>query len=196
MRIVSVGFYFDETRCVGCKACQVACKDRLDIQKAGALPRRVSTYEVGIFPHVGMYHVALSCNHCEAPACIDACPTGAMFKAEDGTVLHDDGACIQCQACVMACPYEAPQVADEYDGLIMKCDSCKALRDAGMNPVCVDACAMRALDFGDIDDLCTRHGDGLVREIACLPDAGLTEPNLLIKPKAAALELEYRAIRL
>ena len=193
---MSLGFYFNSERCVGCKSCQVACKDRLNIQKAGARPRRVDTYEVGTFPNAKLHHVSISCNHCGQPACIAACPTGAMFKAEDGTVLHDDTVCIKCQACVDTCPYGAPQVVDEFDGLIVKCDSCKSLRDAGLNPVCVDACPMRALDFGDMDELAAKYGDGLVNELPCLPEASLTEPCLFVRPKAAALEEEYRSISL
>ena len=86
---MALGFYFDMTRCVGCRACQVACKDRnnLDI---GLLFRYAKTYETGSFPKVGMYNYSGSCNHCEHPACVTVCPTGAMYKAEDGTVIHDD----------------------------------------------------------------------------------------------------------
>ena len=193
---MSLGFYFDGTRCVGCKACQVACKDRLNLQKAGPRPRRVATFEVGTFPTVQMFHVSLGCNHCEEPACVAMCPTGAMFKAMDGIVLHDDDICIQCQTCVNACPYNAPQVADELDGLIVKCDSCQALREVGMNPVCVDACAMRALDFGDLDDLRSTYGDDLVNEISSLPSATETTPNLIIRAKEASLDDNYREITL
>lgn len=125
---MSLGFDFDATRCVGCKACQVACKDRLDIQKAGPRPRRVDTYEVGAYPDARLYHVSVGCNHCESPACTAVCPTGAMFKVADGTVLHDDGMCIQCQQCVAACPYGAPQVVEEFDSLIVKCGACLPVR--------------------------------------------------------------------
>lgn len=193
---MSLGFYFNGERCVGCRACQVACKDRLNIHKAGPRPRRVDTYETGVFPSAKMYHIAISCNHCDNPACVANCPTGAMFKDADGIVLHDDAACIKCQMCVNSCPYGAPQVVPELDGLIVKCDSCKALRDAGMNPVCVDACAMRALDFGDMDELAAKYGDGLVSELPCTVDAGQTASNLLVRPKAASLEGEFRPISL
>lgn len=191
---MSLGFYFNGERCVGCKSCQVACKDRLNLQKAGARPRRVSTFEVGVFPAAKLHHEALSCNHCENPACTKACPTGAMFKADDGIVLHDDEACIQCQSCVKACPYGAPQVADELGGLIVKCDSCRALRLEGINPVCVDACAMRAIDFGDMEELRSAYGEDLVSELPYLPSVDMTNPNLLIRAKDAALEASFREI--
>ena len=105
---MALGFYFDMTRCVGCRACQVACKDRNDLD-IGLLFRYAKTYETGSFPKVGMYNYSGSCNHCENPACVTVCPTGAMYKAEDGTVIHDDDMCIGCKACMNICPYGAPK---------------------------------------------------------------------------------------
>lgn len=179
---MSLGFYFDATRCTGCRTCQIACKDRMDIQDIGPRPRSVITKEAGEFPNVRMFHIAMACNHCENPACTEACPTGAMYKdGESGIVLHDDDACIQCQSCVQACPYGAPQYVDSA-AQIYKCDSCKALREGGYNPVCVDACPMRALDFGEMDDLRQKYGADLTADFANLPDSSGTAPNLLIKP--------------
>lgn len=193
---MSLGFFFDESRCVGCKACQVACKDRLDLQTAGPRPRRVSHFEVGTFPSVDLLHLSIGCNHCESPACVANCPTGAMFKDEEtGIVLHNDEVCIACKTCVNSCPYEAPQYAEDIN-LIVKCDSCKALRDAGMNPVCVDACAMRALDFGELDDLRARYGDDLVSDIPTLPASDATTPNLVIKARATENADSVREVRL
>lgn len=192
---MSLGFYFDGTRCVGCKACQVACKDRFNLQKAGPRPRRVTTIECGTYPDAGMYHTSISCNHCDSPACVANCPTGAMFQSDDGTVQHDDNVCIGCKTCMSSCPYGAPQYAEEID-LIVKCDSCKPLRAAGMNPVCVDACPMRALDFGEMDDLRAAYGDNLVSEIACLPPADITSPNLVMKAKEEAQVEDFREVEL
>lgn len=181
-----IGFYYNQSACIGCRACQVACKDRNDISDEVAL-RWVTSYESGEFPNVGAYHFAAACNHCESPACVANCPTGAMFKAEDGSVLHDDDVCIGCKTCVGSCPYGAPQYSEGKD-LIMKCDSCKALRDAGMNPVCVDTCPMRALEFGELSELESRHGEGAVSALPCLPDSAMTNPSLRIEPRPAALE--------
>ncbi|WP_350454056.1 4Fe-4S dicluster domain-containing protein [Slackia heliotrinireducens] len=191
---MSLGFYFDMQRCIGCRVCQIACKDRFGLELAGARMRRVETYEGGTFPKAAMYNTSIACNHCENPACVATCPTGAMFKAEDGTVQHDDEACIKCQTCVNSCPYGAPQVADELDGLIVKCDSCKALRDANQNPVCVNACVMRALDFGEIDDLKAKYGTDLVSEVPCMPSSDTTNPNIVIKARPAGLEAEFAQI--
>ena len=180
---MALGFYYDSTRCTGCTACQVACKDRLDLQMAGPRPRRVLHFETGSFPQVGLINTSVSCNHCEKPACVANCPTGAMYKdVESGVVLHDDDVCIGCQTCVNSCPYDAPQYVEDWN-IVVKCDTCKTLREAGMNPVCVDACMMRALEFGDVDELRAKHGDGLVSELTCLPAADVTSPNLVVKVK-------------
>ena len=89
-----MGFYFDQNSCVGCKTCQVACKDKNDLE-VGTLFRHVVDFEIGEFPSVKSYHYAATCNHCENPACVEACPTEAMYIDEtDGTVQHDDEKCI------------------------------------------------------------------------------------------------------
>ena len=191
---MSLGFYFDQTRCTGCRVCQIACKDRLGLEAAGPLPRRVTTFETGTFPNARLYHLSVGCNHCDSPACVANCPTGAMHQDESGVVLHDDELCIGCKTCMNSCPYEAPQYAEDQD-LIIKCDSCKALRDAGLNPVCVDACMMRALDFGDVDELVAKYGDGLVNELPALGDAA-TNPNIRVKVKEAASESSFKEVML
>lgn len=71
---MSLGFYVDLASCIGCKTCQVACKDRRDIQVAGPRLRRVDTFECGTYPEVAMFHLNLSCNHCESPACVANAP--------------------------------------------------------------------------------------------------------------------------
>lgn len=190
---MSKGFYFDANRCIGCRVCQVACKDRLGLEMAGPLTRRVKTFETGKYPNVSLFHTSIACNHCEKPACVANCPTGAMFKDADGIVLHDDKRCIVCKNCVWACPYGAPQYVKELK-LIIKCDSCKALRDAGKNPVCVDACMVRALKFGDVEDLKSEYGSDLVSKLPSTPSADITTPNLLIKPKAASLEGKFQEL--
>lgn len=192
---MSLGFYVNLQQCIGCRTCQVACKDRHDIHEAGVRTRRVDSFEAGEFPTASIFHTVVSCNHCESPACVANCPTGASFKSEDGTVLHSDELCIRCQACVNSCPYGAPQYYATEDRVV-KCDSCKDLRDAGMPPVCVAACPMRAIEFGDIDELKAKHGSDLVSEMPCLPSAAETSPNLLIRPLAASLTDDFVAITL
>lgn len=177
-----LGFYYDAEMCTGCKTCQVACKDknRLDV---GTIFRKVTDYEIGEYPDARWYHLSIACNHCEHPACVAACPTGAMYIADDGTVLHDDALCDGCQNCVNICPYGQPKFIEEK-GIVGKCDSCYAIRHAGGNPVCVDACPLRALEFGDLDELRAKHeGEELTNALPILPDPELTNPSLLIHPK-------------
>lgn len=192
---MSLGFYVDLQRCIGCRTCQVACKDRRDLQSAGPRPRRVDSFECGTYPDVSLFHLALSCNHCDEPACVAGCPTAALHKADDGTVQYDADRCVVCRNCMTVCPYGAPQ-HDEDANLIAKCDACKALRDAGRNPVCVDACPMRALEFGELDELRAAHGDDLTSELPVLPSADVTHPNLLLRPSAGALREDFREVTL
>ena len=190
---MSLGFYFNQQRCIGCRTCQVACKDRHDLHEVGPRPRRVDSYECGTYPDVAVFHHVMSCNHCENPACTAACPTGAMYKSEDGIVLHDASICILCGSCIASCPYGAPQ-RDTVNDLIVKCDACKDLREAGMEPTCVAACPMRALDFGDLDELQAKYGTELVNELPYLPSASETDPNVLIDPAAGATREDFTAI--
>lgn len=190
--MANLGFYFDATRCIGCHTCQIACKDRNRIMEPGILLRTVYSYEAGEYPSSEMYHYPATCNHCESPLCVANCPTGAMYAADDGTVQCDSEACIGCQTCISACPYGIPRFFEEK-GIAGKCDSCKDLRDAGMNPACVDACPLRALDFGERDELKEKHGSDLVSETACWPDGG-TGPKTLIKAKPIMHEVDYREI--
>lgn len=187
MREMSVGFYFDMTRCIGCRACQVACKDknRLDV---GTIFRYAKTFSVGTFPDVEGYSYSASCNHCGTPACMAVCPTGAIFRADDGTVIIDQDVCEGDAACTKACPYGVPQLLPS--GKANKCDGCYAIREAGGQPACVTACPNRALDFGDYDELKKQYGPDLVSEIAILP-GDTTAPSLLIKPKEAATKTSF-----
>ena len=185
-------FSFDGTRCTGCKTCEMACKDYKDLD-LGVAYRKV--YEVtsgetvrdanGCFTSTcTSYPLSLSCNHCDDPACTKVCPTGAMHKdAETGLVSVDADKCVGCGYCHMACPYNAPKV-DRSKGHSVKCDGCAERVAAGEKPVCVEACPLRALDFGDIDELREKYGD--VADLAPLPDSSETSPNLVLTAPACA----------
>jgi len=181
-----LGFYFDMTKCTGCRSCQVACKDR-NMLEIGKLFRKVHTYETGKFPNPGYYNYSAACNHCADAKCVTGCPSGAMhYDNTDNTVQHDFAKCIGCQYCVWNCPYGAPQYIDSL-GKTRKCDACKGLRDAGENPVCVDACNMRVIEFGDLADLRAAHpGEELTDAIAIFPDPAITQPSILIRPRSYA----------
>ena len=120
------------------------------------------------------------------------CPTGAMYKDDDGTVQHDDEACIGCQTCVNSCPYGAPQFIEE-DKIVQKCDTCRALREAGHEPVCVEACPMRAIEFSEMDDLRATHPDA-VSELPCTEPAATTTPNILIGASRGALLEDFNPV--
>jgi anaerobic dimethyl sulfoxide reductase subunit B (iron-sulfur subunit) len=156
-------FYFDSSSCSGCKACQVACKDRHGL-RVGLLWRRVYEVTGGTWTRRGeawissvfAYHVSLACNHCEQPICAEVCPTGATAKRADGIVLIDPDKCIGCRYCSWACPYGAPQY-DAEAGRMTKCTFCAEDLGAGLPPSCVAACPLRALDFGERTELEARY---------------------------------------
>ncbi len=183
------GFYFDSTRCMGCRTCETACKDYYDTD-VDTNYRKVYDCEGGSCSlnddgtaesTVYAYHVSLGCNHCDNPACVHACPTGAIHKDEEaGLVLIDDERCIGCGYCVMACPYNAPKV-DKEKGHSVKCSGCYERLKEGEKPICVTACPLRALQFGDIDELKGEYSDAEIADIAPLPSKSYTNPNLLIK---------------
>ncbi len=187
------GFYFDASKCTGCKTCMVACKDKNNLP-VGMNFRRVTEFSGGNWRQdratgawhqdAFAYYLSISCNECSDPACVKVCPTKAHFKrAEDGLVLIDPKKCIGCGACLAACPYGAPQL-DREARKMRKCDTCLDRREKGLNPVCVDACPQRALDFGPIDELRKKYGD--CAAIAPLPDVSVTKPNLVIHPTKSA----------
>lgn len=174
-----LGFYFDARLCIACKTCQVACKDKNDLP-AGSFFRKVSGCEIQEDGQPRQVHYSGACNHCAKPACVDACPTGAMLVMADGTVGNDKGKCIGCGACVWSCPYGAPHL-NRQGGISQKCDSCADLREKGKSPACVDACLTHCLEFGDLDELREKYGPELARGLPGMPDAGLTDPSLLIE---------------
>jgi anaerobic dimethyl sulfoxide reductase subunit B (iron-sulfur subunit) len=187
----NIGFYIDATACIGCRTCQIACKDknRLD---AGSLFRRVISCETGQYPDAQIYHYSASCNHCENPACLLSCPTGAIYKEEDGAVLLDSECCTGCGNCVTACPYGHPTLLP--DNTAGKCDSCFALRQKGQNPACVDACVMRCLDFGDLDAFTEKYGNDLVNEIPLIGSAEATGAHVLIRTDEYIRSKDYREV--
>ena len=190
------GFYFDSSRCTGCHTCEIACKDYHDLTQLETF-RRVYDCEGGttqgasddtVASTAFAYHVSAACNHCANPGCIAATGNDGTIVKDDetGLVLIVDAAGVaDPQAVVEACPYGVP-VIDSRTGLLEKCDGCHDRVRAGKRPICVEACPLRALDFGDIATLGATH-PGCARQVTPLPDASLTDPNLLVLPSEAAV---------
>lgn len=184
------GFYIDSSKCTGCKTCQLSCKDNKDLD-VGVNYRRVYEYAGGNWVKDGeawqqdvfSYYLSIACNHCSEPACTKVCPSGAMHKREDGFVVVDTETCIGCKYCSMACPYGAPQYNAEK-GHMTKCDGCYERVADGKQPICVESCPLRALEFGPIEELRAKYG--VLAEVAPLPAAALTKPNIVIKPNRHA----------
>lgn len=184
-------FFLDATRCTGCKTCEIACKDYHDLG-VDYTYRRVFDYEGGEWNQASegvwenstfVYHVSVSCNHCDNPACTKVCPTGAMHKDSDtGLVSVDADKCIGCGYCAMACPYGAP-TADRDLKHSVKCDGCASRVAEGKNPICTEACLLRCLYFGDKDEMAQK---GELAALAPLPDSSYTEPNLYIREPLCA----------
>ncbi len=181
------GFYFNVNDCSGCKACQIACKDKNELP-IGIKWRRVFEYGGGNWVQDGdfqvpsnlfAYFVSSACMHCEAAPCVDVCPTSAMTKRDDGIVYIETSKCIGCGYCGWACPYGAPQF-DEEAGVMTKCNMCMDLVDQGKKPACVDGCPLRALDFGELSELRAKYG--WFNDPAPLPDGGYTRPSLVVTP--------------
>lgn len=105
-----------------------------------------------MIPDIRVTYRSETCRHCARPACLDACPAGAILKrGEDGIVLIDAGLCSGCGSCAKACPFGAI-VLDPESGKAEKCDFCLAELEAGKSPICVAACPMRVLGYGYVED--------------------------------------------
>jgi anaerobic dimethyl sulfoxide reductase subunit B len=190
---MTYAFTFDASACTGCKACQVACKDKHQLP-VGVLWRRV--YEVaggGWQAHgaawqtdVFAYNLSIACNHCMHPKCAGVCPADAYVTRLDGIVYIDASKCIGCGYCLWACPYAAPRY-DPHAGIMTKCDFCFDDLDSGLPPACVAACPLRVLDFITVDETPLAHADQLplwqvpgTQHPFPLPLFSRTEPHLAL----------------
>jgi DMSO reductase iron-sulfur subunit len=150
--------WIDLEYCVGCNACTMACKAENNTP-VGVDYTRVIEIEVGEFknpqekPEVRAYFVPMPCMHCGRPACLAACPVGAITKrTEDGIVLINKDKCIGCRYCAWACPFGHPQFNAQAK-VMEKCTLCVHRLEKRLHPACVDACIARTRFFGEINDL-------------------------------------------
>jgi molybdopterin-containing oxidoreductase family iron-sulfur binding subunit len=158
----------DLKRCVGCNTCVVACKAEHNTPN-GILCTSVIEKEEGRFPDVRRLFIPVLCNHCDEPACVDVCPTGASHARPDGIVWKR---CMGCKACIAACPYDARHGVEDNRILLsdgrtvfenptvggcparvpIKCDFCVHRVEQGLSPACVEVCPTSARIFGDLED--------------------------------------------
>ena len=183
---MQVGFYFDQTRCTGCSACRVACKDWNDVPAGQENWMRVLYTEKGKFPKPFVSYMVAPCWHCAEPVCTTACPVDAISKrAEDGIVLVDSDVCLgneKCDVkCLKACPYDAPQFGPEDGAKMRKCNFCLDRHVEGKLPDCIEACPVRALDAGPIEELENKYGTST--EAEGFKYSKRTRPAVVIKPK-------------
>jgi anaerobic dimethyl sulfoxide reductase subunit B (iron-sulfur subunit) len=145
------GFYINTDRCVQCHACEVACKAWNSVE-LGIKWRRVADFWEGSFPEVTNQTVSYSCMHCEKPACVQVCPSGALSKrVQDGIVIVDQSKCIACRSCAEACPFDVPQYGKS--GIMQKCNMCLERIEQNKQPQCVETCPGEALKFGTMEEL-------------------------------------------
>ena len=199
-----MGFFTDTSVCIGCKACEVACKTWNAVPDDGFVFTGMSydnTIGLGAdtWRHVafieqrrpvaagtdqdgeaGEAQDALRwlmasdvCKHCTHAACLDVCPTGALFRTEFGTVVVQEDVCNGCGYCIPACPYG---VIDQRkgDGRAWKCTLCYDRLGNGMTPACAQACPTESIQFGPLDELRERAAARLDQ----LHSAGIAEARL------------------
>ncbi len=143
----------DPSLCMGCRSCELECaiahsqsKSLNEVIRVGERPE----HRINVEPY-GRRAVPVQCNHCEEPACVLACPTGAVYKDEEtGTVQVEVSRCIGCRMCVQACPFGVIRMSVDGKG-VLKCDQCIERLAQGKDPACVSACPTKALVFGDED---------------------------------------------
>jgi formate dehydrogenase iron-sulfur subunit len=185
-----VGFFTDTSVCIGCKACEVACKIWNGVPEDGLNFLGQSYDNTGELGADTWRHVAFIeqkpaagdvrwlmssdvCKHCTSAACLEVCPTGALFRTEFGSVVVQEDVCNGCGYCVPACPFG---VIDQRrdDGRVWKCTLCYDRLKGGMEPACAQACPTKSIQFGDLDEL-RAHA---ARRLDALQAAGVTEARL------------------
>ncbi|WP_106400336.1 4Fe-4S dicluster domain-containing protein [Actinocorallia populi] len=187
-----VGFFTDTSVCIGCKACEVACKEWNAIPEDGLEFTGWSydnTQALGAdsWRHVAFVEQPASdgdggirwlmasdvCKHCTHAACLDVCPTGSLFRTEFGTVVVQEDICNGCGYCVPACPYGVIEKRED-DGRAWKCTMCYDRIGGGMEPACAKACPTESIQFGPLEELRTRAATRLAQlHVAGVADARL-----------------------
>jgi formate dehydrogenase iron-sulfur subunit len=145
---MKAGLLFDSTKCIGCEACVVACKERHGLPPT--IDPRLTAYTWTVVERRGAAFVRRLCMHCESPACASVCPVEALRKTPFGPVVYDASRCIGCRYCIMACPFDVPKYQwGRVMPLVQKCTLCADRIVAGGMPACAEACPTGATAFGE-----------------------------------------------
>jgi formate dehydrogenase iron-sulfur subunit len=190
-----MGFFTDTSVCIGCKACEVACKEWNAVPEDGLLLTGMSydnTAELSAstWRHVEFIEQTVPapagsgdevrwlmasnvCKHCTEAGCLDVCPTGALMRTEFGTVVVQDDICNGCGYCVSACPFGVIG-RSQTDGGAHKCTLCYDRLGDGLTPACAKACPTESIQFGPLEEL----RDRAERRVADMHDAGRAEAQL------------------
>jgi formate dehydrogenase iron-sulfur subunit len=197
-----MGFFTDTSLCIGCKACEVACKewnrvpeDGLNftgmsfdnseglsadtwrhvafIEQRKPVAESQANFQHGLDTEFRWLMSSDVCKHCTDAACLDVCPTGALFRTEFGTVVVQEDVCNGCGYCVPACPYGVIDKRED-DGRVWKCTLCYDRLGEGMEPACAKACPTNSIQFGELEELRERAG-GRVEQLQL---AGVSDARL------------------
>jgi formate dehydrogenase iron-sulfur subunit len=219
-----VGFFTDTSVCIGCKACEVACKEWNLVPQDGPLAFTGNSYDntmalgASTWRHVafveqevpgasalqpatpdlaaqaaaaagldgppardGMRWLMSSdvCKHCSSAACLEVCPTGALFRTEFGSVVVQADVCNGCGYCVPACPFGVIDRRED-DGRAFKCTLCYDRLGDGMEPACAHACPTESIQFGDLDQLRAKAD----QRLAALHADGVADARLYLRDEA------------
>jgi len=185
-RYMTTGFFTDSTTCIGCKACEVACKEWNGIPHDGFVWRGMSYDHTACLGHSTWRHVKFVeherngapawdfssdvCKHCEHAGCLEACPTGSIVRTEFGGVFVQPDICNGCGYCVVSCPFGVIDRRPD-DGRAFKCTFCYDRQKAGLQPACATACPTESIQFGDLDELRARAEERAVT----LRERGMTD---------------------
>jgi len=195
--MTTTGFFTDSTLCIGCKACEVACKEWNDVPSDGFVFSGKSYDNTLGLGHSTWRHVKFVeletkigaggnapdfmtwqfssdvCKHCEHAGCLEACPTGSIIRTEFGGVYIQPDICNGCGYCVVTCPFGVVDRRPD-DGRAFKCTFCYDRQKAGEQPACAKACPTQSILFGDLEEL-ERAADA---RIAKLHAAGMTDATI------------------
>ena len=193
-------FLTDSTLCIGCKACEVACKQWNGVSDDGfdwsglsydntkqlghSTWRHVKFIENGAMPGFGGNSPEMAgwefssdvCKHCGDAGCLEACPTGSIVRTEFGGVYVQPDVCNGCGYCVVACPFGVIE-RNEKDGRAFKCTFCYDRQLGGLEPACSTACPTKSIQFGELDELRTKAQDRVTNLQARGYDVALYDPE-------------------